>query len=135
MTLNRLSLFALTASLCAPAVMVSVPAYAGASLRLQCAADGARDFSMSARYEERDGNRKKFNASFESAPGLGYTVGRRLNVAVGGVAVGQMVLRQGVGDVIGDLSFDTVLRNFPAAFPKVAKGTSVTVDTLGCSLN
>lgn len=137
MTIKNLPLPATLALALVASTFVSIaPAEAGSTVRLQCSADGARDFSMSARFEIRDGNRKKFNASFESAPGLGFTVGQKLPVSVGGVAVGAMTLRQGVGDVIGDLSFDTALRNFPANFPpNVARATSVTVGALGCALN
>ncbi len=108
-------------------------------IRLACSASGAADFSMAARYEERRG-RKKFDASFEAAPGVGFNVGRRLAVSVGGSTVGAMTLTRDPanGDVIGDLEFDTnVAENnpFPANFPRVIRGTSVTVGSLGCALN
>ena len=122
---------ALACAMTPAAVSVSSPAFA-AGTRLSCGADGATDFSTDARFETR-GSRRKFDASFESAPGLGFSVGQRLAVAVGGVAVGQMTLRRDVtnGDVIGDLTFENV---FPVSFPKLAAGTSVTVGSLGCAL-
>lgn len=116
------------------AVAISGPAHAAAGVRLGCTADGATDFSMSARYEDRLG-RKKFNASFEAAPRIGFTIGQRLAVTVGGRGVGLMILRGGpVGDVIGDLTFDTRLGTYPVNFPVVVRGTVATVGALRCSM-
>ncbi|MBY0423330.1 MAG: hypothetical protein K2Q06_13565 [Parvularculaceae bacterium] len=118
----------------------STPAAAASSdVRLSCAADGARDVSISARFEDRRG-RRKFDASFEAAQGLGFIVGQRLAVVVGCVAVGQMTLARDPlnGDVSGDLEFDSRRDEnnpFPVNFPTVARGISVVVGPLGCSLN
>ncbi|MEZ5894077.1 MAG: hypothetical protein R3C58_13155 [Parvularculaceae bacterium] len=128
---------------CAAVIALSGAAFAkGASdsdrLTLQCSANGARDFSMSARYETRRG-RSKFDASFEAAPRVGFNAGQQLDVLVGGVRVGSMRLVLAIGgDLEGDLEFDTRADEnnpFPANFPAVAAGTSVTVGGLGCALN
>lgn len=107
--------------------------------RLACAAAGAQDFSADARFEERRG-RRKFDASFEAAPNLGFLPGQRLAVSVGGVAVGQMTLTRDPinGDIVGDLEFDTRPDErvpFPQNFPAVARGTGVVIGPLGCALN
>lgn len=136
MSIRGFFVFAAAVCVVAPAsVAVTGPAQAAGGVRLSCTAEGARDFSMSARYDVR-APRRKFNASFESAPGLGFAAGQKLGVAVGGVAVGQMALRRDVasGDIVGDLTFATELRNFPANFPNVTPGMSVTVGSLGCAL-
>lgn len=114
-------------------------AAAAGSVRLACAAAGAQDFSADARFEDRRG-RRKFDASFEAAPNLGFLPGQRLAVAVGGVAVGQMTLTRDPvnGDIVGDLEFDTRPDErvpFPANFPAVGAGTSVVIGPLGCALN
>ena len=118
----------------------ATPAAAASSdVRLACAADGARDVSISARYEDRR-SRRKFDASFEAAQGLGFVVGQRVAVVVGGASVGQMTLTRDPvnGDIIGDLEFDTRRDEnnpFPANFPAVSRGLSVVIGPLGCSLN
>jgi len=113
-------------------------AEAATRLRLQCSADGATDHSISARFEQRNA-RRKFDASFEAAPNLGFSAGQFLAVAVAGVNVGSMRLVRDAasGDIIGDLEFDTRVDEgnpFPANFPKVTSGTNVRVGPLACSL-
>jgi hypothetical protein len=96
---------------------------------------------MDAKFESRRG-RRKFDSSFEAAPGLGFAAGGTLDVVVDGVLVGQMELFQALnGDVEGDLNFDTTAQAddddlpFPPDFPSVDVGTSVVVGgTLGCTL-
>jgi hypothetical protein len=114
-------------------------AAAPGGVRLACAAAGAQDFSADARFEDRRG-RRKFDASFEAAPNLGFLPGQRLSVAVGGVTVGQMTLARDPvnGDVIGDLEFDSRPDErvpFPTNFPAVGSGTGVVIGPLGCALN
>jgi hypothetical protein len=109
-----------------------------ADLKLTCSANGHTDFSMDVKYRERSG-RKIFNASFESAPNLGFAACQSLMVGVGGLIVGKMPLTRDAttGDIIGDLTFDTrpdQRKPFPANFPRVAPTTSVTVGLLGCAL-
>lgn len=135
--MKHLALAALT--LTAAAVALSPQsAEAATRLRLQCTADGATDHSISARFEQRS-SRKKFDASFEAAPNLGFSAGQFLTVAVAGVNVGSMRLVRDAasGDIIGDLEFDTRVDEgnpFPANFPKVSSGTNVRVGPLACSL-
>ncbi len=107
-------------------------------LRIQCTAEGASDHSISARYEQR-GARRKFDASFEAAPGLGWAAGQFLEVRVGATRVGAMRLIRDAasGDIIGDLEFDTRVDDgnpFPANFPTVRAGTNVRVGPLACAL-
>lgn len=107
-------------------------------LRIQCTAEGATDHSISARYEQR-GARRKFDASFEAAPGLGFAAGQFLAVRVGATQVGTMRLIRDAasGDIIGDLEFDTRVDDgnpFPANFPAVRAGTNVRVGPLACAL-
>jgi hypothetical protein len=107
-------------------------------LRLQCSAEGATDHSISTRYEQR-GARRKFDASFEAAPGIGFAAGQFLDVRVAGVRVGAMRLIRDAasGDIIGDLEFDTRVDEgnpFPATFPAVRGGTNVRVGPLACTL-
>ncbi len=118
----------------------AAPAAAQSStrLRLQCSAEGATDHSISARYEQRSA-RRKFDASFEAAPGLGFAAGQFLEVRVSGVRVGAMRLIRDAasGDIIGDLEFDTRVDEgnpFPAAFPAVSSGANVRVGPLACAL-
>lgn len=109
----------------------------GNRIRLDCGANGAADFSMDARYEQRR-NREKFDASFEAAPNAGFAAGEELDVKVGGVSVGTMTLvALAGGDVTGDIEFDTQADEnnpFPVNFPEVAEGVSVMVGDLGCAL-
>lgn len=118
----------------------AAPAAAQSStrLRLQCAAEGATDHSISARYEQRSA-RRKFDASFEAAPGIGFAAGQFLEVQVAGVRVGVMRLIRDAasGDIIGDLEFDTRVDEgnpFPATFPAIRSGTNVRVGPLACAL-
>lgn len=107
-------------------------------LKLQCSAEGATDHSISVRYEQR-GARRKFDASFEAAPGLGFAAGQFLEIRVANVRVGTMRLIRDAasGDIIGDLEFDTRVDNgnpFPATFPIVTSGANVRVGPLACAL-
>lgn len=131
---------ALVALAAASALVSFAPASAQTAtrLRLQCTADGATDHSISARFEQRSA-RKKFDASFEAAPNIGFSAGQFLSVAVAGVTVGSMRLVRDAasGDIVGDLEFDTRVDEgnpFPANFPKVSSGTNVRVGPLACSL-
>lgn len=123
--------------LCAPGVYAKSVTN-GAQVRLQCSADGVGDVSIAARYEARRG-RSKFDASFEAPANAGFIAGQQLAVFVGGVNVGPMTLASDPfsGDIVGDLEFDTRADDnnpFPANFPTVAAGVSVTVSNLGCAL-
>jgi len=107
-------------------------------LRLQCTADGATDHSISTRFEQRNA-RRKFDASFEAAPNIGFSAGQFLTVTVNGVNVGSMRLIRDAasGDIIGDLEFDTRVDDgnpFPANFPNISSGSNVRVGPLACSL-
>lgn len=124
----------------ASAIAAASPASAQTAtrLRLQCAAEGATDHAISARYEQRS-TRKKFDASFEAAPNIGFSAGQFLTVTVAGVNVGTMRLVRDVasGDIIGDLEFDTRVDEgnpFPANFPKVSSGANVRIGPLACAL-
>ena len=107
-------------------------------IRLRCDAEGVQDTSMDAKFESRDG-RAKFDASFEARPGGAFSAGQVLDVKVGGVTVGQMTLFS-IGDIVGDLNFDTTAQAadddllLPGGFPSVDQGTSVMVGPLGCAL-
>ncbi len=133
--------FAALAALAAISALTAIsPANAqtASRLRLLCTADGATDHSISARFEQR-GARKKFDASFEAAPNLGFSAGQFLTVRVAGVNVGSMRLIRDAAsrDIIGDLEFDTRVDDgnpFPANFPAVRSGTNVRVGPLACSL-
>ena len=123
------------------ALGASLPIFAGGGdrTRLRCSAEGIQDISMDAKYEAR-GNRVKFDTSFEALPGLGFNAGDSLEVAIGGISLGQMRLVS-IGDIVGDLNFDTTAQAndddmpLPGQFPSnVASGTSVTVGPLGCAL-
>lgn len=94
--------------------------------------------SMAARFEERRG-RKKFDASFEAAANAGFIAGQSLAVSIGGIEVGVVSLTSAPfnGAIVGDLEFDTRVDDnnpFPANFPAIATGMSVTVGNLGCAL-
>ena len=106
-------------------------------VRLRCDAEGRRDISMDARYQERRG-RSRFDSSFEARRGGRFSEGDILPVVVAGVEVGQITLQVLVGgDVGGDLEFDShpdEMNPFPDDFPEVARGTSVIVGPLGCAL-
>lgn len=113
-------------------------AAAATDIRLSCSANGVRDFSMAGKYRLRRGS-KSFGAEFEAAPTVGFRVGQVLNIAVGGVAVGRITLKRDPvnGDVIGGLEYSSNpddRKPFPANFPAVRAGTSVTVGPLGCAL-
>lgn len=123
------------------AAAVTAPAWGqtAARQRLQCSTDGQSDHSISARFERR-GARRKFDASFEAAPGLGFSAGDFLSVSVNGVNVGSMRLIRDPrgGDIIGDLEFDTRVDDgnpFPPNFPAVQRGANVRIGPLACALN
>lgn len=132
--------------------IVSLVAFSGSSLakdedrtRLECEKRGAYDTSMDARYEVRD-DRRKFDASFEAAPGGKFYDGQELSVYVDYERVGTMVLRYEGYDLQGDLEFDSNVDGyyddsvpFPENFPPVGYGTHVTVGSyeagyLSCTL-
>ena len=97
MTLSSIARPALAATALLAATLSLAPAASAADrIRYQCAATGATDISMSARYEIQ-GARRKFSTEFEARPGLGYVAGARLGVQVNGVKVGTMVLVQIAG--------------------------------------
>lgn len=129
---------ALIASLAVSGVAFAKGGASAERSSLMCSADGARDFSMSARFETRRG-RSKFDASFEAAPRVGFAAGQSLDVLVGGVRVGAISLALTInGDLEGDLEFDTRADEnnpFPGSFPSVKPGVAVTVGGLGCALN
>jgi hypothetical protein len=138
------ALFVLTAA--ATAASIS-PGHAAGAVLLQCAADGAGDISLNARYEERPRarTRRKFSAEFEAAPGGNFRAGQVMTVLVKGTAVGNATLKKVVGgDLVGDLNLDTNAdspdeKPFPANFPQVERNTNVTVKinggiVLGCRL-
>lgn len=135
MKIAALAALALTSALIAAS---PAAAQTATRLRLQCTADGATDHSISARYEQRSA-RKKFDASFEAAPNLGFSSGQFLSVYVAGVKVGSMRLVRDAasGDIVGDLEYDTRVDEgnpFPANFPAVRSGSNVRVGPLACSL-
>jgi hypothetical protein len=118
-------------------------------VRLECAAEGAGDLSLDARYEERSRRRttrKKFSVEFEAAPGGSFGPGQLMTVSVRGRDVGSVVLDTVVGgDIVGDLNFDTTAgpadRDLPfsSSFPVAKSGSSVVVKVdggrvLGCRL-
>jgi hypothetical protein len=110
---------------------------------LECGAEGAKDISMSAKYEERRNGRRKFSAEFEAAPRAGFNAGQRMVVFVEGRNVGSVVLRYVAGDIQGDLNLDSNPdggeRPFPANFPDVGQNSRTTIriagdPVLGCRL-
>ena len=122
-----------------------VPA-AYAAVDLRCDASGPGDISMQARFERRDGGRRKFSTEFEAAPGGAFSEGQRMVVLVSGVRVGTDKLRKVVGgDLQGDLNLDDAAgpnddeKPFPDNFPDVSRNTQVVVKingdkVLGCRL-
>jgi len=114
-------------------------AFAGSGTRLECKAIGPVDTSMDARYEEKEG-REKLSISFEAAPGGLFAAGNVLLVTLNGAFLGNMILSQpdGIGDVEGDLNFDTTAdpddQDLPFPSIVVGDGDVVMVDELGCEL-
>jgi hypothetical protein len=120
--------------------------YAVADSRLQCDAQGSGDISMSARFEQRAGGRRKFNAEFEAAPGGAFSAGQRMTVFVADSKAGTDRLRKiAGGDLKGELQLDDAAgpgdneKPFPPGFPKVQRNTQVRIniagnDVLSCSL-
>lgn len=111
----------------------------GGGTRLECKAFGPGDTKMDARYEEKDG-REKLSVSFEAAPGGLFMAGNALDVEVNNTFVGSMILDQpgGIGDVVGDLNFDTTAQpnDIDLPFPSIVVGNGdvVMVGELGCGL-
>ena len=134
---NTLKYSALTLTL---VILCGATAFAGGQdrIRLRCDAQGVQDISMDAKFESRNG-RAKFDASFEARPGGAYSAGQVLDVKVGGISIGQMTLVS-IGDIVGDLNFDTTAQAddddllLPGGFPAVDVATSVMVGPLGCAL-
>ena len=102
------------------------------------------DASMRARFED-DGDRMKFSASFEAAPGLpSFPAGNTLDVKVNGYLVDRMMLvGTGLDDVTGDVDFDTTAQEddddvqFPGNFPDnptVVQFRNLDIDAFGCTL-
>jgi len=114
-------------------------ALAGSGTRLECKALGPVDTSMDARYEKKR-NREKLSISFEAAPGGLFSAGNVLEVKLNDEFLGSMILVQpdGVGDVEGDLDFDTKAdpddEDLPFPSIVVADGDAVMVGELGCEL-
>ena len=123
------------------ALVASGTASAGGN-RIECDADSASgDSSMDGKFES-EGGREKFSASFEVADDGSFAVGDMLDVTVKGVIVGKITLAvEPNGDLGGDLNFDSTAdaddddSPFPANWPGAAAGNTVSVGTLGCSLN
>lgn len=121
---------------------------AAASDRLirRCSAEGSGDISMAARYEKRDGGRKKFTVEMEAAPGGAFRSGQRIEFIVAGVKVGSDRLETVAGgDLVGEINFDTKAGPgddedpFPRNFPAVSNGTKVKIErqdktVLACAL-
>lgn len=111
---------------------------ANSRLLLFCSANGATDFSMNARFRQRDAS-KDFKAEFEAAPNVGFRIGQRLAVMVGSVRVAIVTLRRDPtnGDFIGGVEYSSRpddRKPFPANFPAVRSSTRVTVGPIGCAL-
>ena len=113
--------------------------------RLECRARGMGDISMSGRFEDRR-MRQKFSVEFEAAPGGDFVDGDVLDIHVDGMMVGEMMLMQTLGDVVGDFDLDTTAQPddddlpFPDGFPEVSVDTEIEVvrdgeTVLGCSLS
>jgi hypothetical protein len=142
--ISKLSLCGL--GLVAAAVAFDQSIATAAAARLQCDAQGPADTSMQARFERRDGGRRKFNTQFEAAPGGAFTPGQRMIVLVADVKVGAVRLKTVIGgDVGGELQLDDAAgpgddeKPFPADFPPVQRNTNVQVKIggdilLGCRL-
>ena len=107
--------------------------------RLECSAFGPGDTSMKARYEKRS-SREKLSVSFEAAPGGSYSAGNVLEVSFNDMFIGSMILVQldGIGDVEGDLDFDTKAdaddEDLPFPSIVVGDGDVIVVGDLGCGL-
>ena len=138
---GALTIFAVTAGLAA-----FDAADAADRLIRRCSAEGPGDISMAAKYERRDGGRKKFSIEMEAAPGGVFAAGQKVVFFVSGKRVGNDKLQTVVGgDLVGELNLDTEAGPgddedpFPANFPPVSKGTKVRIKSggdvvLACSL-
>jgi len=114
--------------------------FAKGGTRLECKSFGPGDTSMDSRYEERR-SREKLSVSFEAAPGSLFQAGNVLEVRVNDTLVGSMILDQpgGVGDIVGDLDFDSGeddpnAEDLPFPSIVVGDGDVVMVGDLGCGL-
>jgi hypothetical protein len=114
--------------------------FAGSGTRLECKAFGSGDTSMDARYEEKEG-REKLSVSFEATPGGSFAAGNVLEVKVNDTFVGSMILDRpgGVGDIVGDIDFDSNeddpnAEDLPFPSIVVGDGDVVMVSSLGCGL-
>ena len=124
--------------LVASAALGSSPVVAATTAQFQCDAAGPGDISMRARFEQRTGGRRKFNAEFEAAPGGAFTAGQRMTVFVADVNVGADRLRKVAGgDVKGELQLDDQAqagdneKPFPPNFPPVQRNTPVLIKIAG----
>jgi len=108
-------------------------------VRLECRAFGPGDTSMKARYKKKK-SREKLSVSFEAAPGGSFAAGDVLEVTFNGAFLGSMTLTQpgGIGDVEGDLDFDTKAdaddEDLPFPSIVVGDGDEIVVGDLGCRL-
>lgn len=111
----------------------------GKRVRLECRAFGPGDTSMKARYQKKR-SREKLSVSFEAAPGGSFAVGDMLDVGFNGTVIGSMILSQpdGIGDVEGDLDFDTTAdaddEDLPFPSIVVDDDDVVMAGDLGCEL-
>ena len=143
--LTRKSVLLSAAALVGIVASATAPAFAADRAILRCAAQGAGDISMAAKYEVR-GARKKFSVEMEAAPTGRLVNGQRIVFVVAGVNVAADRLARIVGgDLVGEVNFDTRARAgddevpFPRNFPAVGKGTQVRITSgaravLGCTL-
>jgi hypothetical protein len=113
---------------------VALSSNALAETRLECDAEGPNDISMQAKFERRDGGRRKFSTEFEAAPGGAFTAGQRMTVFVADVKAGTARLKEVAGgDLVGDLNLDDNAgpgddeKPFPADVPNVQIDTRVVV--------
>ena len=110
-----------------------------ADIRLECDAEGAGDISMSARYEDRDGD-ERFTTEFEAAPGGVFGPGQKMKVLVKNIDVGSVKLKTARnGEIVGDLNLGSDGKPIPDNFPNVKSGTRVQVEiggdiVLGCKV-
>jgi hypothetical protein len=134
--MRRLLPITLAAALGAAGLLAAGPATAGDGdrIRYRCVADGAGDISMSATLEIRAA-RKRLSIEFEAATPGAFRAGRTVAFAVGGEPViARRLAAVPGGDVQAEVTFDTRVREafedsrpFPRRFPRLGKGTTVSV--------
>jgi hypothetical protein len=73
-------------------ISLAAPSQAAARADLECDAEGPRDISMDADYEDR-GGRERFSVEFEASRRSDFRPGQRMTVEVKGVDVGKARLR------------------------------------------